>query len=199
MALTVTIEGNAAADPILTARVRDPDHPKVIGVLVYEEVSDPPGWILASLTVVPPLDMRSAEHRDLSASYIQTLPLARWERAARAFVQGEIQRARGLDEARAQEVFARYAELSGASDKPVTARAARSMTRLDAVARRYRELVIAGDKGPGATIAREYGVKPTTARAWIFRARKAGLLGPAQGNTTGERMLSANKSKGEEE
>lgn len=49
------------------------------------------------------------------------------------------------------------------------------------VAKRYRELVNAGVKHPGPTIAGECGVTPATIRDWLRRCRELGLLEPAPG------------------
>ncbi len=65
-------------------------------------------------------------------------------------------------------------------------RRGRATDLLVQVAREYRTNVKRGLHDPVSQIARDHGVKPATARAWVFRARDLGLLGPARGPTAGE-------------
>lgn len=53
------------------------------------------------------------------------------------------------------------------------------------IAMYYMDLVARGRSDPAVEIARHFGLTPTTARSWIHRARKAGLLGAAVGRTAG--------------
>jgi hypothetical protein len=61
---------------------------------------------------------------------------------------------------------------------------------LMSIAEDYRRNVSMGVRDPVGQIARVEGVKPGTARTWIYRARQAGFLGPAKGPTPGEQSSS---------
>ena len=50
----------------------------------------------------------------------------------------------------------------------------------------YRTNILAGVHNPAALIAEKHGVKPATARSWLHRARRLGLLGPAADRAAGE-------------
>lgn len=54
------------------------------------------------------------------------------------------------------------------------------------VVEEYRENVVAGARNPAALIADKHGVNPATARSWLHRARRLGLLGPAADRAAGE-------------
>jgi transposase len=58
--------------------------------------------------------------------------------------------------------------------------------RLAQVADYYRTYVAAGTSNPSSAVAERFDVNPSTARAWIHRARQKGYLGPARGPTPGE-------------
>jgi hypothetical protein len=82
----------------------------------------------------------------------------------------------------------RFPDLAAAARRG-DGRAKRSLEarlRLARVAREYRHLVQQGVKDPAARIATAHGAKGNTVRAWIFRARKDGLLEPPPGPTSGE-------------
>ncbi|HYN64056.1 MAG TPA: hypothetical protein VES36_05580 [Candidatus Limnocylindrales bacterium] len=110
----------------------------------------------------------------MTVTAIRDLPAARWQSAAYA------------------ALVIRLREVLRGTERPIAAyhkdtpRATKSMSRLLLVAYAYRLNVAAGMRDPVATIAREYQVKPSTAASWVFRARKAGLIGPAAGRTAGE-------------
>jgi transposase-like protein len=60
------------------------------------------------------------------------------------------------------------------------------MNKYSAIAAEYRENVKNGLSDPVGEIARRHGVKPSTARGWVYRTRKLGFLGHARGRTSGE-------------
>lgn len=90
----------------------------------------------------------------LMPSDLRDMPWARWQRAAYAKVREETAQKAPVNEANA--ALFRLAEVAGA----------------------YRMNVARGDRDPVSAIAREYDVKPATARSWVYRARKAGLIDP---------------------
>ena len=59
-------------------------------------------------------------------------------------------------------------------------------TFLRAIADEYRLAISQGSRSPAKQIADAHGVNPGTARAWVYRARLAGLLGKADGTRAGE-------------
>jgi DNA-binding CsgD family transcriptional regulator len=140
----------------------------------------------------------------LSVAMVRDLPLARWEQAARGRVmsalatEGKVRPgdateapwkvgAVRLDQDQAgddQLIYALYPDLAG--DNSLSAqRRLHGLRHLVHVARDYLRLLVEGRSDPAAEIARGYGVSGSTARSWIYRARKEGFLAPAVGRTAG--------------
>lgn len=92
------------------------------------------------------------------------LPLGEWGATARELA---LQEAAAI---RRAQLGPRRRATSGAFERPY-----------EEVAARYRELVAAGVKHPGPTIAAECGVDSPTVRNWLRRCRELGLLDPAPG------------------
>jgi hypothetical protein len=100
----------------------------------------------------------------LSVRLMRDLPLQSWETAAKMF-------------------WVRRR----ASHLPV--QGGQSERFLETVAEDYRTFLARGERSPAKAIAEKYGSKPATARSWIYRARLAGLLGPADSTRSGEATL----------
>jgi hypothetical protein len=113
-----------------------------------------------------------------STSEITALPWSRLLRAAEALVTAQRRNSvqAWQDSAEAAQVAASQ------SDRRRKPRGRRPLgdDHYIKVARRYEQLLAEGDRHPVKTIANEYGVSRNTAAAWVDRARRRGLLGPAQ-------------------
>jgi hypothetical protein len=72
------------------------------------------------------------------------------------------------------------------ADHPRAIRVITQLAKYSAIAAEYRENIKNGVRDPAGEIARQHGVKPSTARGWVYRTRKLGLLGEARGRTSGE-------------
>jgi hypothetical protein len=103
-------------------------------------------------------------------------PLASLERAARTSVIERWHESEG--DVGAKERFE--------ADHPTAVRVIEQLAKYSAIAAEYRESVKNGRGDPAGEIARRHGVKPSTARGWVYRTRKLGLLGEARGRTSGE-------------
>ncbi len=125
----------------------------------FDYARGPHGWRLVEVRISQP-----DEHLPvLAAGAIRDMPTARWQRTAHAHLRAADER-RGATQQQLSPQLLRLAEVAGA----------------------YRANLAAGLKDPVAAIARDYGVKPGTAGSWVYRARKAGLLGEALSRTAGE-------------
>lgn len=115
---------------------------------------------------------------------IGTLPWARLLRAAEALViaqrrnsvQDWLDTAQVAAEATGERVYRR--------PKP-RGRKPLGHEHYERIAQRYQQLCAAGVRAPVAAIAKEEAVNSNTARAWVNRARKRGLLGPASNGRAG--------------
>lgn len=150
--------------------VEDSTHPNLRAIFTYSAARQM-SQALIGFALEP---REGADPGLLTVTQIRDLPVARWEQAARASV---IQQAR--------EALAGLA-------KVLEGQTATKLGGLAEVARSYRMNVAAGMRDPVASIARDHGVKQATAAGWVFRARKAGLLGPAIGRTPGEGPIQSN-------
>jgi hypothetical protein len=131
-----------------------------------------------------------AEERDPEIQVRQLMsqfPWARWENAARTSASEYLSTA---PDQNLRYFVPRVKPLLIGSPGP----------NLAEVAQEYRRNVKKGLRDPVAQIARNHGVKPGTARAWVHRARTMGLLGPARGPTSGEAgpVLSPERAGGAE-
>jgi hypothetical protein len=115
---------------------------------------------------------RPLESGDLQHRY----PLASWEKAAKTAVLDLWRESQG-------EVVPRH---RFEPVNPAEEQAAARLNRYAAIAAEYRANVKKGLRDPVAKIALRHGVKPSTARGWVYRSRKLGLLGNARVRTWGE-------------
>jgi hypothetical protein len=124
-----------------------------------------------------------------STQEVAGLPWARLLRAAEALVM-----AQQRNSIQAWHDSARAAQIAvGSSDRPRIPRGRKPLgfDHYVKVARRYEQLCVEGGvagngkAAPVAQIAKEYDVNRNTARAWVNRARKKGLLGPASNGKAG--------------
>lgn len=135
---------------------------------------------------------------ELTVSGLRSLPLSRWERAARAALVPVIEardepirrRMRAMTE-RAERLLAEVERVCPELvDAPHSDKAARrrfeTAMKLAAVADEYRSFLAAGLADPVAAIARKIPISNSAARTLVYRARKEGFLGPARGPTAGE-------------
>jgi hypothetical protein len=165
-----------AQDKALAVEVTDSDYPELLARFAYD-------WYITSDFVLVSVSVSRASGRarlgfGLTMSQMRDLPLSTWQQAAYA--------------AAVEQILKPLTRAT--TDAPHTADVAtriitsvpRNPGRLVAVAADYRAKVAAGIRNPSAEIARTYGVKPSTARSWIHRARAVGLLGPAPRNSAGE-------------
>jgi hypothetical protein len=134
--------------------------------------------------------------RDFSVADVRRLPLATWDRAARgqkeqaATEERQTQLASALAKVRGdlEALGLSPEEAAAVLSGPEAARPGRPKTRdLDQVAAEYRENVRQGLRDPVAAMARTHGVKPNTARKWVWQARKAGLIAPVTGTVARSR------------
>jgi hypothetical protein len=115
--------------------------------------------------------------RPLKAADLQhRYPLASWEKAAKTAVLELWRESEG-------EVLPRH---RFEADSRAEERTAERLNRYAAIAAEYRANVKKGLRDPVAKIALRHGVKPSTARGWVYRSRKLGLLGNARERTWGE-------------
>jgi hypothetical protein len=178
--------------------VREPDRPELLIRLGYAIRQEGPALVGFSVSPAGEPDAAS-----LSSAGIRSLPVSRWDRSARAALGREIDRQLGGAAIAVDQVMGMLQTVLGdlspedqgrplgelrellASRLQAAAgarRRVRSIGRLEAVAQEYRANLAAGLPDPVASIARAHDVQPATARSWVYRARKAGLLGPAVGS-----------------
>lgn len=108
-------------------------------------------------------------------------PIAVWERAAQSHVVSDIEREDEEDGLEAREIQAPSSSEAGPS-------------RLFLVAAEYVKNINKGVPDPVAAIARSHRVKPETARSWVHRARKKGLLGPAEAGKAGVGVAASSRT-----
>lgn len=160
MACVVTVERRGSAPEVWEARVVVDDRPGIAAAFHYERRGR--GVILTEVAL-----RRGGGGSLVAADLRRRYPLASWEKAARTAV---------LEESG-----------SGVPLLRVTGeRAVERLSRDMQVAFEYRDNVKKGLRDPVAEIARRHGVKPSTARGWVYRCRRRGLLGAARGRTSGE-------------
>lgn len=155
----------------------------------------------------------------LAVSSIRDLPLTRWENAARAAIHAEwfppespsggklswftkntdgtLSIDTSLRDAYAERLLSSLYPDVGKSDTPGARRRDESLRKLARAAVEYHAYLGEGRSDPAIEIARGNGVSPATARSWIFRARKAGLLGPSSGTKPGVQAQNLDPLKAE--
>jgi transposase-like protein len=170
----------AGGRPVIVVGIVDDEHPDIEARFAYWQ--PPEGPLVPFGISVLPHDLDTSRSPALTVSHLRSLPLARWQRAARAKATEELRGTAGPLAEHAREM---EGVLSGQRQSR-DMRAIRAAAHLIEVAGEYRDNLKAGLPDPVAEIARQHGVNPSTARAWVFRARKAGILGPASGPTAGE-------------
>lgn len=146
-------------------KITDERYPGIVASFEYRRGQEG-YWQLAAANVV-----QTDASLSLSAGTLRDVPWARWQRTADAHLRAADER-RGRASQQLTPQLLRLAEVAGA----------------------YRANLAAGLKDPVAAIARDYDVKPATARSWVHRARKAGLLGEALSRVAGEEIPKGGRS-----
>jgi hypothetical protein len=145
------------------------DEPAVVAVFRY--VRRGKNVVLTEVAIRAPGDQPL-----VAANLHRRYPLASWEKAARASVIELWRESMG-------EIVPRH---PFESTDPREQRSVDRLNRYAGIAAEYRHNVKKGLRDPVGEIAREHGVKPSTARGWVYRSRRLGLLGQARGRTSGE-------------
>jgi hypothetical protein len=164
--------------------VEDSDHPRIGAAFGYLVGDAGRAVFLRSLQVAPATGTPVGQQRRLTVTTVRNLPLARWEAAARA----HLAQVPGFQPASADDVLFVLRHVTpkdrvdrlypglAESKRPADVRKYRGLLHLAAVAEDFVREQLSGSPDPGAAIARQHNVKPATARSWVHRARKAGLL-----------------------
>jgi hypothetical protein len=152
-----------------TASVRDEEaYPGVVARFGYEVID---GKLKATETFV----QASGEKAD---RLLRTAPLAKWRLFATIRLWQKVTQPLEALGTYTDKVHAATQALLAGEVVPLNDVLGASPLLRTATAE-YVEHVTAGVINPVARIAASHGVKPSTARAWIFRARKVGILAPA--------------------
>lgn len=192
---TFVMPGDGVTSRHVTCALQDDDHPeyRATFALLITEAGTTRTVALRTVTVA------ATGAPALTTSAIRDLPLHRWELAVRnittlwldraseeGYAQGVAIAGGDIDrEALVDELMRSLYPAAADDDTPAGVRRYNSLLRLAEVAVEYQLLLAEGRSDPAAEIARMRGVSATTVRGWIFRARKAGFLGPATGPTAG--------------
>lgn len=156
--------------PSWEARVRESPREEHAVLAVFSYKRRGPSVVLTELAIRP------IDDAHLSPTAIRGRPpFTSWEKAARTAV---LERWRGP---RGEASPSRRSEAGGKQERRVA-----DPVDYALVAAEYRSNVKAGLRDPVGEIARMHEVKPGTARAWVYRARKRGLLGGAHLRSSGE-------------
>jgi hypothetical protein len=171
--------------------VEDPDHPGLRAAFRYEVSTKGLELVGVAVSATAPLS--------LTVGTVRHLPLGAWEQTIRQRIWknspvNDIAAQLRIDEAiapflpRLDEEPKRFTDeelidMEVHSMKLVASGDPRFNPLLVDAARAYLANLETGVRDPVGAIARARGVKPSTARAWIFRARKAGLLAPTAPRT----------------
>lgn len=201
----------------IRCRVMDDGHPSVGADLDFQIWMYADGHaadlLLRGVWVgyVPRGNAHPLQAAPINISAIRNLPLTRWEAAARGLLtlvssdHPDTIRNLGSDQyykisvdeniAAERHIESTLKNVYPEVDEDTTPgglRRARGLRKLATVAYEYRGHLTEGRLDPAAEIARTHEVSMSTARTWIHRARKAGLLGPAAGRTPGEAQTRSN-------
>lgn len=178
--------------------VRDSEHPFLEAVFSYSVSPGTAGEFMHGMSIGPRAETPSNERRVLTVTEIRDLPVARWERAARARLKSLViedpalvATQEDIDELRAMvdRVISKQAKKG-----PLSKRAEREQHLLT-IAQEYRRNLMEGVHNPVGEIAVRHKVNPSTARSWIHRARELGFLDPAPGRTAGEATPSTKEDR----
>lgn len=119
----------------------------------------------------------------LSVGFVRDLPLARWERIARAAAEEKIAGTRSwawtpnFDDVSSRAVAIvkeMHPELDPADGK-AQARRWNRLIRLAEVVQEHQAARIKGAKSPAGEVAARRGVEPSTVRSWLHQAKQEGL------------------------
>ncbi|WPO69911.1 hypothetical protein [Streptomyces sp. KN37] len=178
------IEGEADGVATVDVSLRPAEHPEFSVTFVYA-VRDSEILFPAGMRVEPAHGVPSREWSRLGAGLIKDLPVARWERAARAAADAQIagattwtwQTPSDQSEAtRLAEAIVR--EMNPALDPNSGKAAARRWKRLVRLAEVVNEHDAArarGAKSPAGEVAEARGVEPSTVRSWLTQAKQEGI------------------------
>ncbi len=190
-----------ASEVVVSCRVRDDSHPGVMAELHLVREVHPPGYRhrLIRLTLGGGgglsgwlVGVLYGEDDFYPAREIRDLPIARWVRGAKIVA----------DQAATEDRFTPGLEVVYRSDEPDVVALADELVekmfsgldqqKTPAALRRYKYLrhlaqvaviydhsVASGRADPAAEVARRFIAQPGTARTWVHRARKEGLIGAA--------------------
>lgn len=155
---------------IIEVMVRDPDYAGT--------------WAFFKFGMVPEIGMQTVEFGASSSQgfgvALKTLPLLRWEKAARAAAEQRLV-AEGphgqhvAPEDMAELIVARrFPELSEATGGNALRRR-KGLLHLAMMFQEYKEAEAAGVENPTQILADKHSVSAATVRGWLHRARKEGL------------------------
>lgn len=182
------VEGDGEDTATVDVALRPAEHPQITVTFVYAvrggEVLFPSG-----MRIEPAHDVPSGEWIRLGAGLIKDLPVARWERAARAAADAKVGGVKSwswqttADQAeikRLAEAIVR--EMNPGLDPAAGKAAARRWNRLVRLAEVVNEHDAArarGAKSPAGEVAQARDVEPSTVRSWLSQAKQEGIAAGA--------------------
>ncbi|MEU9264591.1 hypothetical protein AB0E04_03930 [Streptomyces sp. NPDC048251] len=190
--LTVTplqkVEGDSQDTATLDVALRPAEYPQLTVTFVYavraDEVLFPSG-----MSIGPALGVSSSEWIRLGAGLIKDLPIARWERAARAAADAQIGGAKSWSwrSTSSQAEIKRLAEAIVREMNPgldpesgkAAARRWNRLVRLAEVVHEHDAARARGAKSPAGEVAEARGVEPSTVRSWLSQAKQEGIAAGA--------------------
>ncbi|MFJ9376842.1 hypothetical protein [Streptomyces sp. NPDC101455] len=178
------IEGDRDEMATLDVTLRPAEYSQLSVTFVYA-VRDEDVLFPSAVSVGPAHGVPSDEWIRLGAGLIKDLPIARWERSAKAAAQAKVGGAKAWswrptsDQAeikRLAEAIVREMNpgLDPASGK-AAARRWNRLVRLAEVVHEHDAARTRGAKSPAGEVAEARGVEPSTVRSWLSQAKQEGI------------------------